>query len=167
MKKTYVINVLNLIEKILKFIVRIESIIATYFFMIVVFAYSFDIIRRMIVNRSVVWIPHAGLMMYVWVIFIGIGPLFYKREQIQVEYFVQLLPAKMKIIIQLLGNFLVLSFFIIILWHIPKLISLQLNIDIVLPVPRYFYTLPLIIGSITIILVEIKNILKIISTQFL
>jgi len=113
----------------------------------------------MIVGKSVVWIPQAGLMFYVWVIFLGIAPLFFKGEQIRVEYFVNLLPKKYVKIDKLLVHILDIIFFSIILYFTPKLISLQLSPDIVLPVPRYFYSIPLLITSVTVILIEINNIL--------
>ena len=159
MDKILEVKSIKLLNRILKKIVAIETIASMILFMIVVFLYSFDIVRRMIVNKSVAWIPHTGLMIYVWVIFIGIGPLFYKGEEIRVEYFVNLLPKNIHRIIRLLAYVFDIIFFSIVLYFIPKLISLQTRLDVVLPVPRYFYSLPLIISGLTVILAEINSIL--------
>jgi len=156
---------IKFLNRFLKNIIAIETTVSMVLFMIVVFAYSIDIVRRMIVHRSVTWIPHTGLMIYVWVIFIGIGPLFFKGEQIRVEYFVNLLSQKYYRIVRFLVAILDIIFFFIILYFIPKLISVQLTPDIVLPVPRYLYTLPLIIPGFTIILVEIHSILNFLNTE--
>ena len=153
---------LNSYEKLLKVIAKIEFFISTLILMVMVLVCSIEIFGRNLFSYSVTWVNSLSLLLYVWFIFIGICYIYYKSDYICVSFFIKRLPIKVQLIVQLIVNILIIIFFLIILMYIPKLISLQLQRHIVLPVQRYIFTVPLIISGITIISFTIRNIIKIV-----
>ena len=148
--------------KILKLLVKIEISISVLILLVMVLISTIEIFGRNIFKFSITWANSLVLLLYVWFIFLGICYIYYKSDYICVSFFTERLPMKVQMIIQLIINILITIFFIIVLMYIPKLISLQLQRHLVLPVRRYLFTVPLIIPGITIILIGIRNIVKIV-----
>jgi TRAP-type C4-dicarboxylate transport system permease small subunit len=150
-------NYKNWIDRILTSLVRYQKFLIILFFMIIVFLYSLDVIRRTLTQKSITWVPSLALLLFSWLVFLGIGPVYAKHEDIAVSFFVQKLPKRYSRFVRIIVGVIVIGFFLFVLRYIPVLIPLQLQSDPVLPIPRYFFTLPLIIGAFTVILATIRN----------
>jgi len=156
-------NNTNCFDKILNSLMIIEENLAKYLFLSIIFFYSYEIFFRLVVRKSVIWILNLGLLLWVWVVFLVIPPLYFQSEFITVSFFLDKRSSSFKFYCNILGSLLIIGFSIVCLTQMPKLISLQLQRDFILPFPRYVFSVPIIISSISMILVYINKLSKLIN----
>ena len=153
---------LHIFDNIINIISKCEIAISTFILMVMVIVCTFEIVGRNIFKYSILWANSLVLLLYVWFLFVGISYVYHKKEYISVSYFVKKLPSSIRTFIKIIVNILIIIFFAIILYYTPKLISLQMQRHVVLPVYRYMFTIPLVITSISIIIFTLHDTIKII-----
>lgn len=156
-------KLLYIFDNLIKIISKSEIAISTFILMAMVMVCTFEIVGRNIFEYSILWANSLVLLLYVWFIFVGISYVYHKKEYIYVSYFVKKLSSNMQKFMKIIVNILIIIFFSIILSYTPKLISLQMQPHIVLPVYRYMFSIPLIISSISIIIFTLREIIRIMT----
>ncbi|MBA7523607.1 hypothetical protein ES705_15734 [subsurface metagenome] len=140
-------------KKILDIIYRIESFVIIIFLAIMVGINVLEIVTRVLLKNSFVWVYPINLLLFNWMVFIGIAVVFYRKENITIELFVRLLPSNYQRYVNILINFAVMGFFIFLLIKVPVLMEMQTQKLQIIQIPRYFQSLPLFIGSFSVLLV--------------
>lgn len=139
-------------KKVLDVINRIEAFLMMIFLAIMVGINVLEIVARLLLGHSFVWIYPTNLLLFSWMVFIGAAVVFYRKEYITVGYFVRLLSSNYQRYVNIIVNFAVMGFFIFLLMEAPALIEMQAQKMQVIYLPRYFQSLPLFIGSFSVLL---------------
>jgi len=139
-------------KKVLDVINRIETFFIMSCLAIMVGINVLEIVVRVLLGHSFVWIYPTNLLLFSWMVFIGAAVVFYRKEYIIVEYFVRLLSSNYQRYVNIIVNFAVMGFFIFLLMEAPALIEMQAQKVQIIHIPRYFQSLPLFIGSFSALL---------------
>ena len=139
-------------KKVLDVINRIETFFIMSCLAIMVGINVLEIVVRVLLGHSFVWIYPTNLLLFSWMVFIGAAVVFYRKEYIIVEYFVRLLSSNYQRYVNIIVNFAVMGFFIFLLMEAPALIEMQAQKVQIIHIPRYFQSLPLFIGSFSVLL---------------
>jgi TRAP-type C4-dicarboxylate transport system permease small subunit len=139
-------------KKILDVIYRIETFLMMIFLAIILGIGALEIVSRVLFRNSFLWIYPISLLLFGWMVFIGIAVVFYRKEYITVELFVRLLPSNYQRYVNIVANFAVMGFFIFLLIEAPALIEMQAQKMQIIHIPRYLQSLPLFIGSFSVLL---------------
>ena len=140
-------------KKFLDIINRIEVFFIMIFLAIMIGINVLEIVARVLLGHSFVWIYPTNLLLFSWMVFIGAAVVFYRKEYITVGYFVRLLSLNHQRYVNVIINFAVAGFFIFLLIEAPALIEMQAQKMQVIHLPRYFQSLPLFIGSFSVLLI--------------
>ena len=134
-------------------VVRIETIFAITILGLMAVVNSIAIYFRAFFKISFIWINPFTLVLFSWLTFIGAAVIFYEKEYIVVDYFVNRFFGRYKRPLALFVNFGVMVFLIFIIYEMPGLIKTQAHKLEILPFPTYILSLPILMGIITIFLV--------------
>ena len=150
-------------NKIIQYLMIVEENLAKFLFLSIIIFYSYEIFFRIVLQKSVVWILNLGILLWVWVVFLAIPPLFFQSEFITVSFFLERRSSIFRVYCDIVSSLLIIGFAIVCITQMPKLISLQLQRDFILPFPRYVFSIPIIISSISMILVYISKLFGLLS----
>ena len=138
----------NFIEKL----VRVETIFTIVILGIMALLNTVAIFLRAAFRISLVWINPLTLVLFSWLTFIGAAIIFYHKEYIVVEYFVNHFFSRARKFLALSVNIMVISFLIFVIYEMPGLIKTQTYKLEILPLPAYVLSLPILIGIGTVLL---------------
>jgi TRAP-type C4-dicarboxylate transport system permease small subunit len=159
MKSENLLYSFNLLNKLVN---KIEMFLSISMLAIMIIINVMEIITRFTTGHSFVWVYPTTLLLLSWVVFITTAVVFYQKEYIVVEYFVNLLPPKYQRYVNIMINLIIIIFFVFLLYMAPSLIQMQAQKMQVLTLPRYFLSLPLFIGSISVIFFTSYDTIKLI-----
>ena len=139
----------------IEILVRIEAIFAVIILGIMGLINTIGIFLRVFLGISFIWVNPLTLLLFSWLTFIGAAIIFYHKEYIVVDYFVDHFLSRLKRPLAYIVNFGVIIFLIFIAYEMPGLIKTQTHKMEILPVSTYMLSLPILIGITTILLVFI------------
>lgn len=139
-------------KEVLDIINRIETFFIMILLAIMVGISVLEIIVRVLLGHSFVWIYPTSLLLFSWMVFIGAAVVFYRKEYIVIEYFIRLLSSNHQRYANIIVNFAVMGFFIFLLTEAPTLIEMKTQEMQVIHIPLYVKVLPLFIGSFSVLL---------------
>ena len=123
---------------------------------VVVAMYAVEIFTRYFLKYSSPVSAEVGLLLINWMYFLGFAVLFYRGEDVVMEYFFKLLPKWLRQWIDWLTQLAILLFLAILLKECIGLRALtNLMNHQVLPVKQSFANLPLLAGTFLTLLVSI------------
>lgn len=112
-----------------------------------------EIVGRFILGSSFVWIYPMNLLLFSWLVFIGMPVVYYQKGYVVIDYFVNFLSVKYQRTVNIIINFILIIFFIFLFIEVFLLMGMQTQELQVLHIPRYIRSLPLFIGSFSVLLV--------------
>lgn len=105
-----------------------------------------QIFSRYLLNTAFVWVYPLTMLLFVWMTFLGAFVVYHQKKDIVVLFILNKLSSAPRLVIQLITNVLVLLLLALILWQAPTLIRQQSSIMQIIPLPRYFQIIPLLVG---------------------
>ena len=76
---------------------------------------SINVFSRYVLNHSLGWASELSRYIFIWVTFLGAVLAYDKNEHIGLDFIIDMLPAKIKPIIKLIGDLLILFVLVILL----------------------------------------------------
>lgn len=140
-----------MIKRIGHLYVSFENFITNLLIVAIVFFVFTSAIMRW-VGMPLSWSVEFAQMLFVWAIFLGSNRTLRENKHIEVDFFVKMMPAKVKAIIDIVMNVLVLAFLLFLTKY-----GIQLSIENSerqisnLPLSYSFITMAVPIGSILMI----------------
>ncbi|MEH6473250.1 MAG: TRAP transporter small permease [Halopseudomonas sp.] len=106
-----------------------------------------QIFMRYIAENPLSWTEEIILWAFVWFIWIGISYAFKERRHVKVTVFVDFLPDKLKMALEVIIDLLIITFFVILIWQSFKLITLpyvlsQTSVVLNLPIALLYASAP-------------------------
>jgi len=136
---------------LLPILVKVESAVAIACLVAMTVISIMEIASRFFLGRSFIWAIPMIILLSNWMVFLGLGVMYYHRKYVVVEYFLKFFSSGSRRSVVLFSNFAVLLFFGFLLTQAHKLITMQSQKVEILPIPRFAYSLPLFIGSFLVI----------------
>lgn len=122
----------------------IESIImkiSVFLFGIMLVSTLLQVISRYIFQRPFVWTQELIRFLFIWIIYLGCALVSKKDEHIRIDFFLLRLPMRIRFIITLLTNILLILFFLVVI--IAGINMIIVNYKVKTPALRvswmYFY----------------------------
>lgn len=153
----------KVVARVLKFIMDIEEFIAILCLSGILVFVTLGMLLRA-VGRPLAWISPVTVLLFTWLTFVGAGVLFYRKEYIVVRFLVDRFPPFARACVELVINLFIVGFCLFLLYLAPKLITMQSQKALVLPFPRYVYSLPLFISSASILLSSLHEVLVLLQS---
>lgn len=149
----------------IKILVRVETIFAITILAVLTGVNTIAIFSRAFLKTSFIWIHPFTLMLFSWLTFIGAAVIFYHKEYIVVDYFVNRFLSRHRRPLELIVNFAVMIFLIFIMYEMPGLIKTQTHKMEILNTPTYVLSLPILAGVSTIFLIFVHRTWEMVNPQ--
>jgi TRAP-type transport system small permease protein len=124
-----------------------EELIVSFFLLIMFFSLFLQLLFRYVLKNPLGFTEEVARYSYIWLTFIGVSLMIKKRGHIRIDYFVEKLPLKIKIVVRIMSEALVI---IICLYLLKESIGyLEVTSRIKSPalqIPRSFLNISMIIG---------------------
>jgi TRAP-type C4-dicarboxylate transport system permease small subunit len=147
-------SVVNAIDKV-ELILVIASLLA------IIGINSLEIFTRFILNKSFFWVHEVIILLANYLYFLGAALVYKRKQDIQMEYFLKFFSVK----IQKGWDFVIdgacFYFFIILFYHGIRILNVQSRqVSQGLGIPNHYFTLPLVIGTLSMILIIAQQFLQ-------
>jgi TRAP-type transport system small permease protein len=153
---TMMVRSLASFKSVLDFLEKIEMVLCTILFAVVLCMYSIEVFTRYFFNFSSVLTGEVGLYLMTWVYFIGFAVIFKRGENIVLEYFFKRFPGRMKEIVTWTTHLLILLFASVVFVGSLRLFAVTTMMDHpVLPLRQCYSTLPIVTGSFLVLIISI------------
>jgi len=114
---------------------------------------TLQVVMRYGFNHPFTWPEEVSTLLLVWMTFTGASILLKKRKHIEIDFFVNLFPKKWQNAVDLLNCFLMFCFTFVAAYGAYKLQPLQSHhYTIALRIPKSFFSLPVLIGGLSMCL---------------
>lgn len=148
----------------LKAIKKIEIYIGVILLAIMVFVLFINCITRYAFNNPLVWAEEVAVYCFIWMVFIGVSVGFSQKRHLTMGLLSEKMSVKSKKYFQIFIDIFIGVLLIFLIIQGSKSIYLQRQIyTISLPIRipnSYFYALPLVISSISMLLKDIYFLLE-------
>jgi TRAP-type C4-dicarboxylate transport system permease small subunit len=151
-----------LLNRLVGHIDRVELILTFAFMLIIVTMGAMEIFTRYILNKSLFFVHEITILLANWMYFLGFCLVFNRNRDIDIEFFVRKLTQTNRKVLSLITNTAVLYFLMILSYFAFKLLLLQSRHTTEgLGIPNHYFSMPIFISTLSIIIINIKNILAI------
>lgn len=149
------------VEKSLKLVADINMIIALGCLGIVIVLNLYEIIIRFFLGKSLIWIQEVSVLLMVWMIFTGTTKIVYEKKDIIITILIDKLSKTKKMFVDIIGKIIVSLFFCYYIYYGAVLAISQWNLTtMVAKIRQFYFTLPVIIMSVSSLLIYIYDIYK-------
>jgi|GEM_PF-2648605 TRAP-type C4-dicarboxylate transport system permease small subunit len=118
-----------------------------------------EILYRLLLGGSFTWVFEINQLLANWLYFLGICLVYYRGQDITVEFLFDKLSRPVQRVALILIHMLVVGTLAIVAWYCVPLIELQSRSSTMgLGIPNHWFSLPLLIGSLAMILFVIADV---------
>jgi TRAP-type C4-dicarboxylate transport system permease small subunit len=154
MEKKGMVRFYHRLTSVVNTIDKVELVLAIASLLAIIGINSLEIFTRFILNKSFFWVHEVIILLANYLYFLGAALVYKRKQDIQMEYFLKFFSVK----IQKGWDFIVdgacFYFFIILFYHGIRILNLQSRqVSQGLGIPNHYFTLPLIIGTLSMILI--------------
>jgi TRAP-type transport system small permease protein len=140
-------SVVNAIDKA-ELILVIASLLA------IIGINSLEIFTRFILNKSFFWVHEVIILLANYMYFLGAALVYKRKQDIQMEYFLKFLSVKTQKKWDFVIDAACFYFFVILFYHGIRILNVQSRqVSQGLGIPNHYFSLPLVIGTLSIILI--------------
>lgn len=109
--------------KTLKYLLNIDLVISGLGLAILIVITFLGVVMRYFLNNPYIWLEEVQLWCFVWIVFFGAGAAFRSGSHVAIDIVVDLMPAKLKKIIAILGYVAVMYVLFYLLQHGSTLVN--------------------------------------------
>lgn len=132
----------------------LEELITSCLLVIVVVINGMEIFSHSVLNHSLHWVYEINLLCANWIYFLGICLIYYKKKDIVLEIVDRRLRKELMNIYLIVINIIIGAILIIIAYYGWLLLFIQAKTKTMdLGIPNFYFSLPVVIGSVSIILI--------------
>ncbi len=123
-----------------------------------------EIFSRYIFDTSLFFVYEMTLLIANWMYFIGFCLVFNRNKDIEIEFFINLIPFKIQRYIQLATKTLIFAFLMMLGYYAFKLLIIQSHHSTEgLNIPNHYFSMPIFIGTISMLLSLIRDTIDLMS----
>lgn len=121
-----------------------------------------EIFARYVLNRSLFFVYEVTILLANWMYFLGFCLVFKRNRDIEIEFCVRRMSVSARKILSLITNGAILYFLMILFYQTLKLLFIQAKYSTEgLGIPNHYFSLPVFVGTLSILIVEIRKILAV------
>ena len=141
---------------------RVEEVLTSTLLVIIIVINGMEIFTRAVLNNSLFWVFEVNLLLGSWIYFIGICLVYYRRGDITVEFLFNRLPWRVQRIYLIALNVIIVAILAVIIFHGYRLLLVQARTATMgVKIPNHLFSLPVVLGSGSMILILAKQSLAI------
>ena len=125
-----------------------------------------EIIRRVIMGHSFAWMTTLSVFLMVWMVFVGISSAYMTRSDIRLTYFVSKFTLPLRRVVGVLLSCIMVLFAAFLVRYAADLVPLQAQRDRITGIPRYMYTVPVVIAAFFIGISALRDLLMLVSKEW-
>ena len=143
------------------FIDQAEVVLVVGSLLVIIAINSMEIFSRFVLNKSFFWVYEITILAANVMYFLGASLVYKRKQDVQMEYFLKFFSIP----IQKKWDFVIdaacFYFFVILLYHGIRLLGIQSrHVSQGLNIPNHYFSLPLVIGTISMILIMAQQLLE-------
>lgn len=150
---------MNLLKSFLK---NIDDWIAVVSLASIILLVGANVILRYVFSKPIAWTEEVTLILFVWLIFVGMSTAMKNKTHIGVDYFVNKLPKPLKMVaeyIRILAIYIVLIYVFIIL-GVKFIGNVSGKVTPILTISYQFVNIAVIVGAVLTIIHFTSQIIK-------
>lgn len=162
---------MEFINKFYKYLNKLEEFFIVLFMSIMIINVSLGVFYRYVLNNPLTWTEELARYLMIWFAFIGMSLALKEEMHVGISIFIDLLPTKLKIVVKVLGNILIMVFLLFLLrYSINHLRIVRIQTSPALGIKMIWAYISVTIGAVLMILENIRlfcqNINKLIKTEY-
>jgi TRAP-type C4-dicarboxylate transport system permease small subunit len=155
-------RIYDFLESLVNWTDRIELVLTFACMMAIVMMGSMEIFARYVLNTSLFFVYEITILLANWMYFLGFCLVFKRNRDIEIEFFFNKMNPKVRRMVTLLTNCAIFYFLAILTYYTFKLLIIQSKHSTEgLGIPNHYFSLPIFIGTLSIITICVKNLLAI------
>ncbi len=155
-------RVYDQLERVVDWLDRAEVILTSLFMVVIVTMGCMEIFSRYVLDKSLFFVYEVTILLANWMYFLGFCLVFRRNRDIEIEFFVQRLSPRARKLVSFLGNLACFAFLLMLSWYAVKLLIIQSRHTTEgLGIPNHYFSMPILIGSLNILLISIQRLLGI------
>ena len=111
-----------------------------------------NIAQRAVIDVSIKWVFPWSVVLFVWMTFFGFFVIYRRKKDITVDFVIDRMGPQVQKAARLMVDAIVIVLMAIMLWHAPKIISMQVGVIEMVGLERYSMSVPLFISCFLILL---------------
>ena len=136
----------------------VEEALTSTLLVVVVVINGMEIFTRAVLNDSLYWVFEVNLLLASWLYFIGICLVYHRRGDITVDFLFNRLPWRVQRPYLIVINIVIVVILGIIVFHGYRLLIVQSRTATLgVKIPNHWFSLPVVLGSLSIILILVKQ----------
>ncbi|MDW7675293.1 MAG: TRAP transporter small permease [Bacillota bacterium] len=146
----------GILKKILDVGLQVQLKLGAICLLLIIVTITLGIISRYVFNSPYVWTEELGVILFVWIAFLGAGVAAARNRHVAINLLSQKLPPKIAVVLEFILNILILVFLIIMIFGALKLQAVTANHkSVTLDIPKNVYYLAPLVSGIYMVLVYI------------
>jgi TRAP-type C4-dicarboxylate transport system permease small subunit len=122
-----------------------------------------EIFSRYVLNHSLFFVYEITLLLANWLYFLGFCLVFRRDEDIEIEFFTNMLPKKIQLYLAIACQIAISYFLLILSYYGFKILALQSKHSTEgLNIPNHLFSMPVVIGACILLLISIRKFMAII-----
>lgn len=151
---------MNSVKKFYHYLSKIEEYLGLFLLVAMIVSVVLQVFSRYIMGKPFVWTEEASRFFFVWLIMFEMGYCIKKRAHIKVELFVDMMPAKVQLALNVIMKVLTMGFFVYLIPYSVQLAMAQHKIiSTALQLPYSWIYGSVAIGSVLVLLHLIESLL--------
>ncbi len=151
---------INAIDRLLGVCERLFLVLANTCLIVMLTINVANIAQRAVIDVSIRWVFPWSAVLFVWMTFTGFFVIYRRKKDITVDFVIDRLGAGAQKVARLMVDVIVILLMAIMLWHAPKILSMQVGEIEMVGLERYSMSVPLFVSCFLILLNFVVDIAK-------
>lgn len=154
MEKKGMVRFYHRLTSVVNAIDNVELIVVIASLLAIIGINSLEIFTRFILNKSFFWVHEVIILLANYLYFLGAALVYKRKQDIQMEYFLKFFSVRIQKGWDFVIDGVCFYFFVILFYQGIRILKLQsLQVSQGLGIPNHYFTLPLVIGTLSMILI--------------
>ena len=151
---------IDALDRLLRVCERLFLVLANACLIVMLAINVANIAQRAVIDVSIQWVFPWSVVLFVWMTFIGFFVIYRRKKDITVDFVIDRTGPQVQKAARLMVDVIVILLMAIMLWHAPKILSMQVGVIEMVGLERYSMSVPLFISCFLILLNFVVDIAK-------
>ena len=151
---------INTIDRLLGVCERLFLVLANACLVVLLTINVANIAQRAVIDVSIRWVFPWSVVLFVWMTFIGFFVIYRRKKDITVDFVIDRTGPQVQKAARLMVDMIVILLMAIMLWHAPRILSMQVGVIEMVGLERYSMSVPLFVSCLLILLNFVVDIAK-------
>jgi len=152
----------RILKLFINFLEKVEVILSNICLFLIIFLTSLQVFFRYILRAPFSWTLELSLVIFEWLIFLGISLVFKKNRHISIDFFTnKFIPERYNVYLNIFGNFCTTLLMIILFIATLKLLPKQFKYHtIALEIPKAYVSMSIIYFAFSVFLTSLNFLIR-------